>query len=449
MSAGRVVIELGEVAPLGQPGDALAEPVAGWSAAQRRTAAAVAVLIAVLALVDGAAARPRPMTMAIVATDTRDMILYGSDIQLALSLGDGPGDRTVAGYSMPDARPLWRVPIAADQVGWLTLTRSSTALVISEEGPSPDGQSAAVLAGTGRVLYRAGGQLLGLLPGGHVLLWTSRGGEFGVEAGGRRLVARALATGRAQWSYTAPPGAWLWWDPRDGDLAAVAVLLPSGRLEMRDLPGGELTAAADLLAPRRPAQPPDGVQIAGDLLLVEGWQGGRVRVTAYGRHRLDRRWAVDMDLASEFVTPCAGLLCVGSLARGIRVLDPATGDTRWSSDQWSFVEPVGDYLLAGPAGARVGGTGLVVLDPRTGRVRADLGNWSPVWPLPAEGAPIAVRHDLRSSRSWFGRIDARDGRVRVIGVVTGVTDDCRAGVGWVSCRRPDGGVSVWRLPATG
>jgi hypothetical protein len=88
----------------------------------------------------------------------------------------------------------------------------------------------------------------------------------------------------------------------------------------------------------------------------------------------------------------------------------------------------------------------VVLDPRTGAVRADLGVWTPVWPVPARGQPIAVRYDLRSSRIWFGRIDAERGRVFVVGSATGVTDNCRGAEEYVACRRPDGRVGVWRLP---
>jgi hypothetical protein len=38
--------------------------------------------------------------------------------------------------------------------------------------------------------------------------------------------------------------------------------------------------------------------------------------------------------------------------------------------------------------------------------------------------------------------------VFVVGSVTGVTDDCRAGENHVVCRRPDGRTGVWRLPPT-
>ncbi|HEU5107991.1 MAG TPA: hypothetical protein VFT95_05485, partial [Micromonosporaceae bacterium] len=185
---------------------------------------------------------------------------------------------------------------------------------------------------------------------------------------------------------------------------------------------------------------------------IEDWRDGRVWVTAYGRARLDRRWTIPMDLASEFVTPCGDQLCVGGLNGGVRTLDAATGATRWSSSRWQFLEPVGDFLLAGPAGARPNGTGLVVLEPRTGLVRADLGRWAPVWPVPIRGEPVAVRYDLRTTRAWFGRIDVVRGKVFVVGSVVGVTDNCRAGGSgaaardFVTCRRPDGSTGVWRLP---
>jgi hypothetical protein len=68
--------------------------------------------------------------------------------------------------------------------------------------------------------------------------------------------------------------------------------------------------------------------------------------------------------------------------------------------------------------------------------------------MPAHGQPIAVRYDLRTSRVWFGRIDAERGRVFVVGTATGVTDDCRATEDYVACRRPNGRVGVWHLPPT-
>ena len=442
-----MVIDLGEV-PRRQPAAPPAEEEgAAWSPGQRRLFGAIASIL--LIWLGATVPVPPPLAAARLDTEGRDYVLYGSDHYYAFGLGDGPGDRTVTAYGLPDGATAWRVRVLRSKESWLTVPKVGPPTLISDETAAADATTvgdAAVVASSGRVLYRAGAQLIGIAPSGGVRLWTSRSGEFGVEAGGRHLVGHDLTARRARWSYDAPAGAWLWWDPNDGGLRAVAVLLPSGRLELRDLEAGRLVAAADVLRPRNPAEPSGAVQLAGDLVLVEDWRDGRVWVTAYGRQRLDRRWTTPMDLASEYVEPCGGLLCVGGLNGGIRVLDAATGRTTWASDRWSFLEPVGDYLLAGPAGARPGGAGLMVLDPRTGRVRADLGRWTPVWPVPPDGQPIAVRHDLRNSRSWFGRIDVARGQVFTVRAVTGVTDDCRAGREYVTCRRPDGRTGVWQLP---
>jgi hypothetical protein len=448
VSVGAVLIDLGEV-PRQRPAASPADDGPAWSFRHRRLFGAMLSII----LVGLGATVPvaPPLAAARLATEGRDYVLYGTDRYYAFGLGDGPASRTVTAYGLPDGRTAWRAPVLRSRVGWLTVPAAGQPTLISDEtdvgadGGTPV-RDAAVVATSGRVLYRTGAQLIGIIPSGDVLMWSSRSGEFGVEAGGRHFVGRDVGTGRVSWSYDAPPGAWLWWDPRDGGLRAVAVLLPSGRLELRDLERGALVAAADVQQPRNPAEPSGPVQLAGDLVLVEDWRDGRVWVTAYGRGRLDRRWTIPMDLASEYVEPCGDGLCVGGLNGGVRVLDAATGATRWASDRWSFLEPVGDHLLAGPAGARPNGAGLMVLDPRTGRVRADLGRWTPVWPVPADGEPIAVRHDLRRSRSWFGRIDVVRGRVYVVGTVTGVTDDCRAGREYVTCRRPDGRTGVWQLP---
>jgi outer membrane protein assembly factor BamB len=446
VSAGTVMIDLGEV-PRHRSVAPPAEEEPAWTPRHRRLFGAI-VSIVLIGLGATVPVAP-PLAAARLETEGRDYVLYGADHYYAFGLGEGPGDRTVTAYGLPDGEPAWRVQVLRSREGWLTVPGVGPPTMISDESSVADDPSvrdAAVVASSGRVLYRTGAQLLGIAPSGGVLLWTSRGGEFGLAAGARHLVGRDLGTGRARWSYDAPPGAWLWWDPNDGGLRTVAVQLPSGRLEMRDLEGGRLLVAADVLQPRTTAEPSGAVQLAGDLVLVEEWRDGRVWVTAYGQRRLDRRWTIPMDLASEYVEPCGDVLCVGGLNGGIRVLDAATGVTVWASDRWSFLEPVGDHLLAGPAGARPGGAGLMVLDRRTGRVRADLGRWTPVWPVPADGQPIAVRHDLRNSRSWFGRIDVVRGKVYAVGSVTGVTDDCRAGREYVTCRRPDGRTGVWQLP---
>jgi hypothetical protein len=448
VSAGTVIIDLGEV-PRRRSAAPPDEEERAWSPRHRWLLGGI-VSIVLIGLGATVPVAP-PLVAARLDTEGRDYVLYGTDHYYAFGLGDGPGGRTVTAYGLPGGETAWRVPLLRSREGWLTVPAAGPPTLISDEteigaddiAPVRD---AAVVAASGRVLYRTGAQLIGITPSGTVLMWTSRGGEFGVAAGGRHLVGRDLDTGRVHWTYDAPPGAWLWWDPNDGGLAAVAVLLPSGRLELRDLEGGGLVAAADVLRPRNPAEPSGAVQLAGDLVLVEDWRDGRVWVTAYGRQRLDRRWTTPMDLASEYVEPCGDLLCVGGLNGGIRVLEAATGRTAWASDRWSFLEPVGDHLLAGPAGARPGGAGLMVLDRRTGRVRADLGRWTPVWPVPPDGQPIAIRHDLRNSRSWVGRIDVVRGKVYVVGAVTGVTDDCRAGREYVTCRRPDGRTGVWQLP---
>jgi outer membrane protein assembly factor BamB len=404
---------------------------------RRRTPAVAAVTTAALIVLAGAAPVPPSVAEAVVPAARQDVIVHAGARYLVIDRTAAAVNYDVAAYRLPDGAPLWRRLVPRDAVGWLTPTRTGVQMLTVTGGDA----TVPVEAGTSRVRYRSGAVMVGLLPSRNTLLWTSRGGEFGIGAGDRRLHGSDASTGAYLWSYEVPAGAWLWWDPAGPGLSAAAVLLPNGMVEVRDLErGGALTAAAHLLPARAVDQPPPAPQLTEELLLVATPEG----VTAYGRQRLDRRWAAGIDLAGEYVESCGALLCVGRPEGGVRALDAATGETLWASDRWSFLDVAGDVLIAGPAGGP-GGGGLALVEPTTGEVLADLGRWSPVWPVTTR-SPVVIRHVLRRDVAWLGRIDTVAGAVRVFGQITGVTEECRAGEDFVACRRRDGSLGVWTVP---
>ena len=440
-----VLIDLGEVGS--RP------PMAGRAGrptARGRAGPVLAVLVLVLAAVAAAAPAPRPLVRVTIPAAVGDLVFAAGDRYYVVHPGQrrvGDGERTVAAYRLPDAHLLWRRALPLDRVGWLTGLASDT-LLLTLDGPAAGRETVAVAAGTGRVWWRQGSQMLGLLPGLEVLLWTSGSGDFGVGAGGETVTAVSPATGTPRWSYRVPAGGWLWWDTEGTRSTGLVVMLPSGRVEIRDLGTGEVTAAADLLPARAPAVPPAAVQIVADLLLVTTDRPAGT-VAAYGRQHLDLRWTAQLDLANEYVSACGAVLCVGRYGGGgLSVLDPATGRVRWAYDRWSFAAPAGlSYLVAGPAAGPPDGTGLAVLEPTTGMVLADLGYWSLAWPAPADGRLTGLRHGPRPGRARVARLDPVRGEARVLGVVDGVTNECQSGTGYLVCRSRDGTVGVWRLPA--
>lgn len=447
--SGGVLIDLGEVRHGGQF-SAVPPPDVLLPVRRRRPGGLVVTVLVLLLTMVGAAPAPAALAASTIPAAAEDLVLGDHDRYFVVHPGRGPlggraGTRVVSAYDLPSTRLRWERPLPVGRPGWLTTLGSDTLLYLTVADPPAGRDLFTVTESTGRVWWRRGAQMVGVLPGGGALVWTSSSGDFGIGAGGQTLVAMAPATGDIRWTYDVPDGAWVWWDAADGGNTGLLVLFASGRMEVRDPRTAELTAAADLLSPRSVALAPEPVQIVADLVLVSGASS----VTAFGRQRLDRRWTADIDLATEYVVACGTGLCVGGTRGGIRVLDPATGRLRWASDRWSFAESAGTRMVAGPADSLVGGApatnGLVVLEARTGAVLTNLGYWSVAWPASLAAPLIGLRHGVGGSPTRVAHLDPVTGTARSLGAISGVSNDCLAGVGYLACRRRDGTVGVWRL----
>jgi outer membrane protein assembly factor BamB len=436
------VIDLGEVRP-GRDLELDAAPA--WSAAHRRLLSLLAVLAVALGALagGGAVADPPVLTEATIPVDSDDLVYSEGDRYYVVHGGASPaqaallGPYAVSAYALPEARLLgtWALPMR--RVAWI-IPLGGGATLLTSEAYSPNGaETVGVDEATGRVLWRwSGAYPLGVSKDhGNVLLWASSGGRD-------TLVALAPLTGTVRWSYAVPAGGWLS-AGYDGDrVTALAVQVPSGRVEIRDPESGEPRAAANLWRPRPPgAQPPD-LRMQGDLLLVSIPDQKPGTLIAYGLERLDRRWTAEVDLTRRSLAACGAALCVGGQLRGIRMLDAATGWTRWASERWQYIRQVGPHLFATRFVGAASET--AVLDPATGRVQVPLGNWI-VAGAEVDGQPIGLRHDPAISRTWFARLDPARGTARVIGVAHDVINDCQVHAGYAVCRRLGGGVGIWRL----
>jgi hypothetical protein len=265
------------------------------------------------------------------------------------------------------------------------------------------------------------------------------------------MAALDLTTGRTAWAYEVPATAWhgMEWsagrwgaDGRTGAGPRSVTVWPSGRVAVRDLETGRVVAAADLGVPESGNR---WFQLAGDLFLAAVIVDGVDVVTAYGLPALDRRWTVPVGLAGGYVSAdCGGALCLFSQTSGLRVVDPATGATRWADARWQTIETVGGRLLAysWPDSRRAT---TAVLDPASGGELLDLGRWTALEPVASGGQTRAVRLDPATGRAWFAVVDVEALQVRVLFSAPGIAGDCQAGERVVVCRRLDASFGVWRL----
>jgi hypothetical protein len=176
------------------------------------------------------------------------------------------------------------------------------------------------------------------------------------------------------------------------------------------------------------------------LLLIPEEDGGRPVLSAYGLDRLDRRWRADVDVRNEYVSgECGDALCVGIRNDGgIRLVDLATGRTRWSAPDWGYASLVGPYLLA-YGRSETKNPRATLLDPVDGHVVGDLGQWN-ASPPADDGRMLGIREN--GPRTLVGRLDPAAAKVEVLGLLAGVFQ-CQASPVAVVCRRAGGSIGVW------
>nr|MDT0656985.1 hypothetical protein [Micromonospora sp. DSM 115978] len=369
-----------------------------------------------------------------------------------------PSDRWLAAFRLPDAAPLWRIPMPlAGPLG--TALVVDRTLVLTVDWSSVVGrETVGVDVGTGRVRWWREATLEGVTAGGDLLLWTAPWTASVTDNPAGTLRAVEPTDARARWTLPLPAGALHSYryqrgpagDPgeadrvadRSGPVRAEALVVSSrrGRVEIRDLSAGRVVRAADL-PPRGP--PGDRLlpRVAGDLLLVDD---GLRTVTAYGLDRLDRRWQMTVDLGREFgPSPCGAGLCLYGRHGGVRVADPATGRTRWTDSRWDTLVRVGDGLLASRLD-RSGPARLAVLDPATGEVRGELGAWQVVRTSAEPGRLTGVRVGADGT-AWVADLDPVTVTARLRERLSGVSGGCEAGADVLICRRLDGSIGLWQV----
>lgn len=412
------------VIDLGVPQDEVELAPRPLSRRQRRAVASLIAFVVLMAVAGAAApVRSALVSVTIQATAADEFVVEGDALYL-LRPSRGvfrAGLRTITRYRLPDATtPEWEAGLYTDG------PMRGASLVDGMMLALTDGQNIQTIAiqpETGREMWRRDGWYHRTGPGRGIMQDYSR-------VVTQRLFSVDVATGDVRWSRDYPG------DEQvliDGD--RFVHWTRTGIAELYDADTGVLLATAHL-----PFDAELSVQFAGDLLLVPGESGGLPVLTAYGRDRLDRRWQAGIDLRSEFVGgECGDALCVGAANEGgLRLVDLATGQTRWSAPDWGYTFRVGPYLMAyGPGAATTPRAAL--LDPRDGHVVGDLGEWN-ASPPAADGRMLGTREN--GSLALVARLDPLALEVDVLGLLSGVFQ-CQSSPVAVVCRRAGGSIGVW------
>ncbi len=357
--------------------------------------------------------------------------------------GDGIGDmradgdtlvllmRTaVAAYRMPGGARRWSVPV---EPGARLLAASRGRVVLAVKTP------AAALVGldaaTGAQVWRRDGYVPSLASGeGPPGVLLARGD--GVIDG--RLLGLDAGTGAVRWELGTP-------SVRRVLLAAdgrpeIADLDPAGTLLLRDAGSAAVVRTVALAG----LGAVDGFDIAGDRLLVYHYERTTLLESAVYDLATGRRlWQRTGMAAAGGLWWCGTLLCGGGVGR-TTVVDPDTGEPRWSLTGWTDLGPFDAGLMwateptpdtADPA------LGAVVLDAATGRVVRRFGPWDVVAALPDHAALVTGRNP---GGSLVARLDLTTGAVTVLGRTEHwpAPPKCLATATLLACHRER--VSVWQ-----
>jgi outer membrane protein assembly factor BamB len=443
------VIDLGEI-PTGQDID---EPPANPWPHRRRALFALAMVLALVTVGGGSAPPPRPLAMAVLAARTGSTVSVAGDRLFVAEQNRFGIHRHVAAYRLTDLEQLWRVELPTEgQALWLLAVDGTLAVTL---GRPDDGGRGATTVGldiaTGAVRWRHEAGLDGQTPSGRLLLWSERANSAGAAAGaepgaaGQTLRAVHADAGDVVWSFDLPADATRSYQFDGVNVTLLAAMLPSGRVELRDLDSGKVLRSQQI---GRPSAVPGAGQFAaivGNLFLV--WEASAM--VAYGLDRLDLRWRFPFEVGGPaWPIPCGTAVCFiteGGTTEGgqLTAVDPSTGRRKWSDLRWSTVLAEADGYLITSNGGRDDQI-VAAVDPDTGQVRRELGSWQELHLDPVDGSMIGIRYGL--SRTFVARIDPSRG-TRILGVLHNIINrSCWTASPRLLCWRSDNTLGIWQLP---
>ncbi|MEV4136304.1 PQQ-binding-like beta-propeller repeat protein [Dactylosporangium sp. NPDC049742] len=391
-------------------------------------------LLAVVLLLPGSgpmtadpASGPPPPSVVLEGDGIGDMRADGDTLVLLMRTA-------VAAYRMPGGTRRWSVPV---EPGARLLAASHGRVVLAVEEPATGTAALVGLdATTGTEVWRRDGSVPSPPTGeGPPGLLLARADDV-IDG---RLLGLDVRTGEVRWQLGTPSVRRVL--AAAGGRREIADLDPDGTLLIRD--AGSASVVRTVALPGLGAV--DGFDVAGDRLLVYHFERTTLLDSAVYDLTTGRRlWQRTAMAAAGGLWWCGTLLCTGTVGR-TTVVDPDTGDPRWSITGWTDLGPFGDGLMwateptpdtADPA------LGAVVLDATTGRVVRRFGPWDVVAALPGHAALVTGRNP---GGSLVARLDLTTGAVTVLGRTEHwpAPPKCLATATLLACHRER--VSVWQL----
>lgn len=399
--------------------------------------AAVSVLLA--ATMTSAAAPAPPWATLLFTDQVHHLAMHGDTLYTVGQEEDGAV--TAAAYG-PDGTRRWEVPLAEGPLDGAVIDAVEDVVVVALYG-SRDLQTAILNSADGSPLWN---------PGDASWIWLFGNGLiYGTEAGPEPdLVVADLRTGQEQWRVPA------------ADFASIQaagryllILAPDGRITSYDAGGqqvGSLSSGAD--AARA------GMSMTDSLVLLET-RGSPPAITAYGIPGLDERWSVELP-PDAWTAGCGRWVCLHDRGGRPSLLDPDTGELRWSAD-WlpaegppPWVQAPEDPHLAGHLAfvqfSRRGAQTHWLVSAEDGRPAADLHDWllqqQPELHVTAgPSGQLLTRRD--GDLTWVGRLRPDLSGVDLLGTAPTADGTCLVGTGLMACRpsSPVGSVpvEVWRI----
>ena len=401
--------------------------------------------LALLATLTGAAHTTPPAPPTVVAAGLGDATFVTADRLFVVEAGPFPPgapatDKVINEYALPDGGLLSRTTATVTGAIVNVLAAGPLILVTYQVDSLETEASMALVAGTGRMLWRRPSRLLSVAPDDGLVLLR----QNSPRPGPRTWYGVDLTTGAVRWmadepmrGFTAESGP----DP-GGFPRTLITAADTGDISVRDTRTGEVVARAKVRLRAAPRGADVPIWVAGDLILV----GAPTGTDAYRLPGLTPGWHSDVDLGGRWVQDgCATGICALSWQGGLWLIDRQSGARRWAGDRWNFADQAGRYLLATANEPGERGRVVSVLDPDTGDVRGDFGRWHSLGAADRDGMVIGLREHLADDKVFYARLDPATLRVRVLGAAEEVSGDCRTTAEVLVCRRIDASVGLWRL----
>jgi len=250
-------------------------------------------------------------------------------------------------------------------------------------------------------------------------------------------------TGHVRWSVEVPSSAVLLGLPVPGDAGTRMLLVHDDRtMAVHDLVTGErLVVGAVPAADYHPTNP----TVVDGVILLRHPGRPNMEISAYDPVTLRNLWAQPAEGTYE-IEACGVLACLTG-PDGMRAIDPATGDVRWTAPGWRGLQQFGSLYVA--FGSAEDTLPLGLIDPDTGGLEVDLSGWRPVSGPVGQDYLLVTRSVEPGGRTMVAVARPGERHPRLLGPLPDGTGDCQAATERLVCRSMYGRLVVWAYSLKG